>query len=164
VFGANSTIAPVLVPLFWIAAWIGASVIFRLSRGKPLWPSAPPNPRFVERYASGNCLDTLWGRLGGARNCLLVTLSETELYVTPQFPFNLMFLPEIYGLEAHVPYQRIRSCTLIDRWYGKSVRIEFTRSSGSDSTFSLLMRKRKEFLATLDSLLPGPSNQRLERP
>jgi len=164
VFGVNSTVVPVLVPLLWIAAYIGASIIFRLSREKPLWPSAPSDARFVERHASGSCLDTLWGRLGGARNCLLVTLTPAELYVTPQFPFNLMFLPEIYGLEARVPYGRIRNCTPIDKWYGKSVRIEFTRSSGADSTFSLILRKRKEFLTTIDTLLPWPSNQRLERP
>jgi hypothetical protein len=155
---------PVLIPLLWISAWIGASVVFRLSRGKPLWPSGPLNSRFVERWASGNCLDTLWGRLGGARNCLLVTLSDTELYISPQFPFNLMFLPEIYGLEVRIPYNRLRNCEAIDRWYGKSVRLEFIRSNGSDSTFRLILRKRQEFLATLEKLHPWPSNNRWSGP
>jgi hypothetical protein len=156
----DPSILPVLIPLLWISGWIGASVVFRLNRGKPLWPSAPPNSRFVERWASGNCLDTFWGRRGGARNCLLVTLSDTELYVSPQFPFNLMFLPEIYGLEDRITYDRIRNCASIDRWYGKSVRLEFVRSNGSDSTFSLILRKRQEFLSTLEPLLSWPSNNR----
>jgi hypothetical protein len=160
----NASVPPVLIPLLWISGWIGASVVFRLSRGKPLWPSAAPNSRFVERWASGNCLDTLWSRLGGARNCLLVVLTDTELYVTPQFPFNLMFLPEIYGLEDHISYDRIRSCASIDRWYGKSVRLKFTRSNGSDSTFSLILRKRQEFLSTLDGLVAWPSNNRSRGP
>ena len=153
----TSSVLPVLIPLLWISAWVGASVVFRVSKGKPLWPSAPPNARFVERRASGNCLDTLWSRLGGARNCLLVTLTDTELYVSPQFPFNLMFLPEIYGLEDRITYDRIRNCAAIDRWYGKSVRLEFIRSNGSDSTFSLILRKRQEFLSTLEKALP-PNN------
>jgi hypothetical protein len=152
------------IPLLWISGWIGASVVFRFSNGKPLWPSAPPNSRFVERWASGNCLDTIWGRVGGARNCLLVTLSDTELYVSPQFPFNLMFLPEIYGLEQHIPYDRIRNCASIERWYGKSVRIEFICSNGSDSAFSLILRKRQEFLSTLENLAPWPSNNRSRGP
>jgi hypothetical protein len=160
----DSSALPVLIPLLWISGWIAASVVFRLNRGKPLWPSAPRNSRFVERWASGSCLDTLWGRLGGARNCLLVTLSDTELYVSPQFPFNLMFLPEIYGLEDRISYDRIRNCTPIDRWYGKSLRLEFIRSNGSDSTFSLMLRKRQEFLSTLEQLAPWPSNNRWRGP
>lgn len=161
---AGHSALPVLIPLLWISGWIGASVVFRLSKGKPLWPSAPANSRFVERWASGNCLDTLWGRLWGARNCLLVTLSDTELYVSPQFPFNLMFLPEIYGLEDRIPYDRVRGCEQIDRWYGKSVRLEFVRSNGSDSTFNLILRKRQEFLSTLGTLHPWHSDNRWRGP
>ena len=160
----DSVLPPVWLPLLWILFWVGASVVFRLNRGKPLWPTAPENARFVERRASGNSLDTLWGRLGGARNCLLVALTDSEMYVTPQFPFNLMFLPEIYGLEDHISFDRIRSCAPIDRWYGKTLRVEFTRSNGSDGGFSLRLRKREEFLKTLDTLLPWPSNQRWRGP
>jgi hypothetical protein len=160
----DPSLLPILIPILWISGWIGASVVFRFNKGKPLRPSAPADARFVERWASGNCLDTLWSRLGGARNCLLVTLSESELYVCPQFPFNLMFLPEIYGLEDRVTYDRIRNCVAIDRWYGKSVRLDFIRSNGSDSTFRLILRKRQEFLSTLETLIPQPSNHRWREP
>ena len=112
----------------------------------------------MERRASGNSLATPWGRLGGARNCLLIALTDSELYVIPQFPFNLMFLPEIYGLEAHIPFNQIHTCTPIDRWYGNSVQIDFVRANGSDGSLNLRLRKRKESLYVLDKLLPWPSN------
>ena len=147
----------VLGPLLCIGGWIGASIVFRLRTGKPLRPVAPPGARFFERRASGNCLDTIWGRLGGARNCLLVSLTDEELYITPQFPFNLMFLPEIYGLEERVPLGRLRACVSIDRWYGNSLRLEFSRENGADGRFSLRLRNRDEFVAVLAKLVPnGP--------
>jgi hypothetical protein len=160
VFGAISDLPPPVLPLLWISAWIGASVIFRVRSGKPLRPTAVPGSRFLERGASGGCLDTPWERLGGARNCLLVALTDSELYITPQFPFNLMFLPEIYGVEEHIPLNRIRSFTSIDRWYGKSIRVDFTRANGSDGTFSLRLRKQREFLDVLETLVQWPSNNR----
>ena len=156
----GSIVPPALLLPLWLLLWVGGSVLFRLNRGKPLSPAAPSQSRFVERHASGNSLDTLWGRLGGARNCLLVAITDTKVYVTPQFPFNLMILPEIYRLEDHIPFKEIRSCTPVDRWYGKSLRLDFSRANGTDGSLSLRLRKRKEFLDVLDTLLPWPSNQR----
>lgn len=77
----------------WIAFVIGISVAFRRSKGKPLFPAVPNGALYADKSASGR-----W-----AQNCLLVAVTDEALSVVPKFPFNLMFLPEIYGLERTIP-------------------------------------------------------------
>lgn len=96
-----------LFPLVWIGGWIGASVLYRLREGKAVFPGLPDGAVFAQRMASGRSLRTWWTSLGGAKNCLTVGVTRTELVVTPMFPFNLMFLPEIYGLELRIPLTAI---------------------------------------------------------
>ena len=67
-----------------------------------------------------------------------------------------MFLPEIYGLEDHIPFGRIRTCTPINRWYGNTVRLDFSRENGPDGALSLRLRKQSEFLGLLDKFCDGP--------
>ena len=96
------------LPLLWIGGWITASVVYRRNAGKPIIPRQPDRARYKEGQASG-WNDGSWvGRLGGANRCLMVSVTDRELVVTPFFPFNLMFLPEIYGLEFRVPLTSIR--------------------------------------------------------
>jgi hypothetical protein len=92
---------PVWFPIFavaWILLVIGLSVAFRHSKGKPVFPAIPADAIYVDKRASGR-----W-----ASNCLLVAVTDRALSVVPKFPFNLMFLPEIYGLERTIPVRSIR--------------------------------------------------------
>lgn len=93
----------VLLSVAWIAGWIGASIIYRQTSGKPIFPRAPSNADFSETWRSGRSLKNFLTSIGGARNCLLVYVSQGTLTIVPMFPFNLMFLPEIYGLEITAP-------------------------------------------------------------
>lgn len=97
-----------LVAVSWIAIAIAISAAFRKKRGKPIFPTAPKDAIFSERGCSGRSLDTPWARVGGARNCLLVVLRPHELSITPTLPFNLLFLPEIYGLDHSLDTSAIR--------------------------------------------------------
>src|SRR4051812_1216237 len=92
-----------LVLLLWVAAAVTASVFFRLSRGKPILFFSVPNAVFQERTASGRSNDRWWRQPGGASNCLVVAITRDRLVIRPFFPFNLLFLPESYGLEHDVP-------------------------------------------------------------
>ena len=87
---------------FWLApAWLAfavlASILYRRRAGKPLFPKIPANARYAERWGSGPF----------AANCLLVWVTADTLEVVPRFPFNLMFLPEIYGFERSIPISTI---------------------------------------------------------
>jgi hypothetical protein len=92
-----------LLSFAWIAGWIGASVIYRRTSNKPIFPSVPESADFSETWRSGRSLKNFLTSIGGARNCLLVYVSQGTLTIVPMFPFNLMFLPEIYGLEITAP-------------------------------------------------------------
>lgn len=112
-------------PLLWIAGWIAASVIYRRIHGKPIFPGAPEGAVYKERSASGSNNGHWLRRIGGANRCLIVAVTGRELVVTPFFPFNLLFLPEIYGLEIRTPLSRIRKVEE-HRWFFRdSVVVEF---------------------------------------
>lgn len=83
----------------WIGLWVGASIIYRKSRGKPLFPRKPQDAAFFESNASGHSNRNRLTKLGGARNCLSVAVTKDAVVIQPRFPFNLMFLPEIYDFE-----------------------------------------------------------------
>jgi hypothetical protein len=91
----------------------------------------------------------LWGRFGGASNCLIIAVTRDELVVSPRFPFNLMFLPEIYGLELQVP----KSLVEIEHSQSGLLRNRVTvRVDGADSRrMQLKVKGRQAFLAALEA-------------
>lgn len=134
----------------WIIFAIIVSAVIRVRRGKALFPQSPSNALFSERYCSGRSFSTIWARVGGARNCLLVTLTETTLAVTPHFPFNLIFLPEIYGLEHSIDISAIRDVTEKKGILGSSVTVAFTGLR--EQRFELRLRHQNDFLHALQKL------------
>ena len=124
----------------WTALVIAASIIFRLNRGKPIRPKAPASAVFSERRASGGAV------IGGANNCLLVFVTTTEVGVTPTFPFTLMFIPEVYGLEATLSARQISEAVVSRRWWGK--RVTIIRSDGR-RPLRLKLRKLDAFIDAL---------------
>lgn len=122
----------------WILFVIGASVAFRGSKGKPVIPAVPANAIFVDRSASGR-----W-----ASNCLMVTISKEALSVVPKFPFNLMFLPEIYGLERMIPIRELREVRRLRGFgFGNNVAVDCGASE-----FELKVRDPQAFVDTLAKL------------
>jgi hypothetical protein len=97
-----------LLAFAWITAWIAASIFYRCRSRKPLFPRVPDNADFAETWRSARSLKNFWHRIGGARNCILVYVANGALTIVPMFPFNLMFLPDIYGLEITAPLNAVR--------------------------------------------------------
>lgn len=134
-----------LFPILWVAGCVGASILYRRSAGKPVIPRLPETTRFKERGASGWNDSTWIGQLGGAGNCLLVAVTDHELIVTPFFPFNLLFLPEIYGLEIHAPLARVRTIEDRRRFFRRSLIVDL----GDGQRFGLILHKPDAFLAAM---------------
>lgn len=132
----------------WLAAGVAVSVLYRRRAGKPIRPSAPATAEFAERRCSGRSLKNVLTRLGGARNCLLVYISGGELVVTPTFPFTLMFLPEIYGMECRAAAPTI-TARIQEGLFGRTVRVSF--GEGSGSPLELKLRHPEEFLRALNT-------------
>ena len=114
---------------------IGMSVVFRWNKGKPVFPTLPDGAVFVDKSASGR-----W-----ASNCLLVAVTDEALSVVPKFPFNLMFLPEIYGLERTIPVGSILKVQQLRGFgLGNNVSVDY-----GAATLRLRVRNPKAFVDAL---------------
>ena len=127
----------IVAPFIWIAGWILISVLYRLKAGKPIFPRAPKTAVFSEGWVSGRSLANILTRMGGAKNCLLVYVADGMLTVVPVFPFNLMFLPEIFGLELTVPTTLV-GVEQVEGLFGKRLRISI--DSPTREEFELSVR------------------------
>lgn len=153
--------APRWFPAMWIvgAAWavvfVGASIVIRARRGKPLFRPQLAGVRFAEGWRSGRSHRNLLTRIGGARNCLWVAVTADELRVGPHFPFSLGFLPEVYGLE-----QCVRGGDLIavdargpSAWgFDGPVLVRFRRPDGGEETFEMSVRDAAGFRRALEAI------------
>ncbi len=145
------------VPFIWIAAVILISVLYRRRSGKPIFPRAPATATFAEAWASGRSLKSVLTRIGGARNCLLIYIADGMLTVVPVFPFNLMFLAEIYGLELTVPINKI-GVEQIDGLLGKRLRISIEGSTQQQIELSLRDPLRfQEAIAAKNNVVGDPT-------
>lgn len=132
----------------WIGGWLAASVVYRCSRGKPVLFFGIEGAEFIERFASGHSNGTWYGRFGGASNCLVVAVARHHLIVRPIFPFNLLFLPEVYGLERVVPIDQIVEVSYARRFLRTVVEVRFRDPEARERHLSLYV-KRPETLITL---------------
>lgn len=131
----------------WIGGWLIASAFYRRTHGKPIFPCVPSTAVFRENWCSCRSLRSTLTRIGGgARNCMKVYVQGNELVVTPMFPFTLMFLPEIFGLDVRVP---IASITAVHRagLIGRSLRITFAK--GGPPPMELKLRDESGLLRQL---------------
>jgi hypothetical protein len=143
-----------LMSLLWVLAVVSASIVFRRSRRKPVLFFSVPNAVFQERTASGCSNDRWWRRLGGANNCLVVAITPARLVIRPFFPFNLMFLPETYGLEYDVPLGSVVRVIVDRSLFRRRVRVWF-RDGDRECDVSLFLKQPEEFLRLVS---PGGSS------
>jgi hypothetical protein len=135
-------VSEVLMPVAafgWIALIVGVSIIYRLRVGKPIYPKLPADAVFAERWASGPF----------ASNCLLVSVTPDGISVVPKFPFNLMFLSEIYGLERSIPITTIHSIQQTKSLFGNNVLISYGKDR---KILRLRLSKPEKFLTTIRKL------------
>jgi hypothetical protein len=135
----------------WIVLVIVASLIYRSRKQKQLPDIPDADLRFSELGASGRSYKNFITKLGGARGCLVVKLGRQGLLVRPFFPFNLMFLPEIYDLEHFIPREKIRNVKPVKGFFGKYVLIDFETERGQQKRIELRLRKQDEFLKAMET-------------
>ena len=133
------------VAIAWVFTITLVSVIFRKAKGKALLVVEPASALFTERWTSGRSLGNFIGRLGGARNCLFVAVTDDALIVRLHFPFSMLFLPEIYGLEMTVERARVRDVSLVSGLMGSRSLVTIEKPSGSRFQFELRLRDPEGF-------------------
>ena len=136
---------------FWVLfiAIVVASAIHRRRVGKAIFANPPESPIFLEKWTSGRSLRSLITKVGGARNCLLVAVTRDALFIQPHFPFTLLFLPEVYGLEVAVPRRAIRTVNAATDAFGKKVIVTFSNRAGALEQVELRLRAPDEFTKSL---------------
>lgn len=138
------------VPFGWIAFVILASIIYKLKKRKTLPALDPKEALYRESGVSGSSHRNFLTRLGGARGCLVVTATSHEIDVRPSFPFNLMFLPEIYDLQHRIPVQQIRNIERVKHMIGKdSIKIDFLEIGGGYKIIELYLGNTDKFLDSI---------------
>jgi hypothetical protein len=150
----------VFVPILWVFAFLAASIWYRRSKGEPIFPRLLADADFGEKGCSGRSLKNFLSRIGGANRCLLVMVRQEQLIVTPQFPFNLMFLPEIYGLDVSAPIRTIAAIKPQSSLFSKSLRIEFAR--GGPAPIELVLRDEMAFERAIGPQLTLQRNRTLK--
>jgi hypothetical protein len=142
---------PVVVAslLAWIVLVAIASAIYRRIKGKAIITNVPANSIFVEQWTSGRSLRSVVTRIFGARNCLLVAVTDKALIVHPHFPFSLMFFPEVYGLDWTIPRAAIRRVEIRSGMRRERTIVEFKSSRGEVDRVELKLRDPESFRAAL---------------
>lgn len=139
--------------LGWSILVIVASIFYRIRKGKPIFRPGIYNAIFSERWRSGRSLKNLFTRLGGAQNCLWVDVTEKELFVGLHFPFTLMFLPEIYGLEYRIAGPEIVAIDEHSSFLlGRRARVRFRTLSGGDEKFEVSLKDLDGFRRSIERL------------
>ncbi len=127
-------------------------IVYRRIRHRPIFFFSVPEARFVEALASGYSNDRWWRRFGGVRNCLVVAVTANRLVIRPWFPFTLMFLPEVCGLEFDVALTDVFSVTVHKGVFKSFVRVRF-RNGSARGDVTLILRQPDGFLALLPKTL-----------
>ena len=139
---------PVLfaVALGWMLIWVGLSFAYRKWKHKDVIAERPADAAFLETWTSGNSNRSFLAKIGGARNCLLVAVTQDSLIVRPHFPFNLLFLPQIFDLDHVIPRTHIRSVTAKTGLFGETAEVVFSVASEDTRTIELRLRQPQQFL------------------
>ncbi len=142
---------PVLfaVGMAWMLVWFGLSLAYRKWKHKDVIAETPADGAFLETWTSGNSNRSFLAKIGGARNCLLVAVTQDSLIVRPHFPFNLLLLPQIFDLDHVIPRMHIRSVTAKNGPFGETVEVVFSGASVDTRSIELRLRQPQQFLQAI---------------
>jgi hypothetical protein len=135
----------------WVLLCAIVSAWYRAKKGKPVLFWTAPEAHFVAHFASGYSGRGIAASFAGASSCLVVAVTSDRFVVRPWFPFNLLFLPEIYKLEAEVPLTNVNSV----EWTRmaivfRAIRVKFVDQSSNSRTLTLRLRGAEELHRLLD--------------
>jgi hypothetical protein len=126
-------------------------LLYKLFTGKPVLAERPHNARFLETWASGVSKRSLMTRLRGARNCLLVAVTDEFLILRLHFPFNLGIRKGGFDLEQSIPRNAIKSVKLKKSYFGESIEVVYNCSEGTTQVIELRLCNMAEFMRAMES-------------
>jgi hypothetical protein len=142
-----------ILPVVWIASLLVASIVSRRRRGQPIVFFGVPNAAFIETRASGHSRRTWYTKLVGARKCLVVAVTGNRLTIRPRFPFTLIFLPEMFGLELDVPLHQVLH-VVYDPQRSRAVHVQLREVNHEVHEMTLYLRKPQDFVDAMRHAVP----------
>lgn len=108
---------------------------------------------FHEGTASGSSGKNWLTRIGGANNCLRVTVTDSEVWIRTFFPFNL--LARSIDLEHRIPRESILAVERLSSVRRQRiVLLDFQLPDGGQRRLKLRLKNPQAFLAALRTLPP----------
>lgn len=133
---------------------IGFMIVRRVRKGPFFPPLSTVTVRFRETWTSGRSHRNFFNRLGGARNCLIVTVTEKELWVTVAFPFSLA--DPKGDLLKRISLSQIVEIKNEPKGWKPSVFVTFKEADGKTIKLQFYLRQPGAFLQALGCPPPLP--------
>lgn len=130
----------------WSFFFMACGLWKRRKRG--LFPDGPENVAYEEKYASGRSLKNWYSKLGGARNCLRLVITDKELWITPIFPFSA--LSEMYDLDHRILLSSVKNVSTVSGLFTKSVLISYNDSVGANHQVEVTPKHFDNFVSCLN--------------
>jgi hypothetical protein len=131
----------------WVFVAFGF-LYYRHKRTGIVFPHVPPESmRFEERAASGCSYRTVFTKLGGAGNCLQVTVTDTEVWTRTFFPFSV--LARQFDLEHRIPRASITSVQPKQSAFVRTILLDYRDERGQTHRLSLALKRPDDFLRAL---------------
>jgi hypothetical protein len=142
--------------LFFIASvgailGVAVAIVYCLRKLKAVPKIEQRDILFREWRASGASHRSFFTRVCGARNCLAVTVTRTELHGYMIFPYNLMFLPWLNDLEHHIRLDRITNIASQKRFLRRrTLIVDFFGEDCGKKEIELTLKSPDDFLSALE--------------
>lgn len=145
-----------LLGLAWVLFVAVLSAVYRTNKGKPVFFWSIPDADFIVHFASGHAGRSVFSALAGANSCLVVAIAHGRFVVRPWFPFNLLFLPELFGFECDIPVDWVVSVEYpFSRFSLRRVLVRYRDEFLQEHILSLRFRDPERLM----DLLPGNGTQ-----
>jgi hypothetical protein len=131
------------------------SVLYRALQGKPFVPPKVAAAQFYETWRSGRSNKTWLAQYAGFPNCLWIVVTQEYLMVGPHFPFMLLFLPEVFGMEYRIPGRNILAIEDRAALLPQGVQIRFRHATGDEESFVMVVQAEDRFRQAV-AALRGP--------
>ncbi len=103
--------------------------------------------KYQEKYVSGRSLKNWKTSNGGARNCLRVIVTNSELLIAPIFPFSI--LSDKYDLEHRIDINRITNIVEGKILWRKSLTIDYIDDADLSHKIQIEPKKADRFRSAL---------------
>jgi len=147
---------PVLLGISIVGVVFVLSIAYRVYKGKPIFRPEFEEVHFFETWQSGWSNRDWLTRLGGARNCLWIAVTQDALWISPHFPFNLFFIPEAFHLDYRIPGEAVREFTRRSSGDETGVVIRFRHATGQEDSFEFTVKDFQKFQEAMKQMRGKP--------